>query len=128
MRSLLFTEALKRDLGGYQAIEVFRRYARQAPTDHPLSLVQYLDMKTYLPGDILTKSRPCQHGSCVGGEGSILDHQFVDWISQLPPGLKLKDGKVNIYSKSTGTLSPNEILYRPKMDFPYHWQAGSEGP
>ena len=26
-----------------------------APTDDPLSLVQYLDMKTYLVGDILTK-------------------------------------------------------------------------
>ncbi len=27
----------------------------QAPTDDPLSLVQYLDLKTYLVGDILTK-------------------------------------------------------------------------
>ena len=79
MRSLLFTEALKRDLGGYQAIEVFRRYARQAPTDHPLSLVQWLRCVITNPipghenlpsGRYSDKSRPCQHGSCVGGEGS----------------------------------------------------------
>src|SRR5262245_37346886 len=54
-RARLFSPGFRQELQGYGAIEVFRRHAREAPTDHPLSLVQYLDFKTYLPGDILTK-------------------------------------------------------------------------
>ena len=129
MRSLLFTEALKRDLGGYQAIEVFRRYARQAPTDHPLSLVQYLDMKTYLPGDILTKVDRASMAHALEVRVPILDHQFVDWISQLPPGLKLKgrEGKY-IFKKALEPYLPNEILYRPKMGFSIPLASWFRGP
>ncbi|MCA1925010.1 MAG: amidotransferase 1, exosortase A system-associated, partial [Thiobacillus sp.] len=54
-RKALFSPAFKRELQGYAAVEVLRRHAAVAPTDDPLSLVQYLDMKTYLVGDILTK-------------------------------------------------------------------------
>lgn len=129
MRSLLFTEALKRDLGGYQAVEVFRRYARQAPTDHPLSLVQYLDMKTYLPGDILTKVDRASMAHALEVRVPILDHQFVDWISQLPPGLKLKgrEGKY-IFKKALEPYLPNEILYRPKMGFSIPLASWFRGP
>ncbi|MCW8882508.1 MAG: amidotransferase 1, exosortase A system-associated, partial [Sedimenticola sp.] len=44
MRSQLFSDSLKKDLQGYNAIEVFKRHAKQSPTDHPLSLIQYLDL------------------------------------------------------------------------------------
>jgi hypothetical protein len=39
----------------------------RAPSDHPLSLVQYLDLKTYLVGDINTKVGPGEHGSLSRG-------------------------------------------------------------
>ncbi len=45
-RGQLFSPSFKRELQGYQAVEVLRRHAAVAPTDDPLSLVQYLDMKT----------------------------------------------------------------------------------
>ena len=35
--------------------QVFDRHAARAGTDDPLALVQYLDLKTYLVGDINTK-------------------------------------------------------------------------
>src|SRR5205807_2620450 len=47
MRAQLFSDSFKRRLGGYDAVEVFRRHGEQANTDDPLALIQYLDMKTY---------------------------------------------------------------------------------
>ena len=55
MRDRLFTDAFRSELAGYRAVEVFHRHARQAKTEDPLALVQYLDLKTYLVGDINTK-------------------------------------------------------------------------
>ncbi len=55
MRLKLFSADFRNKLGGYDALDVFRRHAANAGTDDPLALIQYLDLKTYLVGDINTK-------------------------------------------------------------------------
>ena len=129
IRSSLFSENLKSDLQGYQAVEVFRRHAMQAPADHPLSLVQYLDMKTYLPGDILTKVDRASMAHALEVRVPILDHQLVDWISGLPPEFKLKgrEGKY-IFKKALEPTLPDNILYRPKMGFAVPLDSWFRGP
>ncbi len=129
MRDSLFSTGLKRDLQGYRAIEVFRHYARQAPTNHPQSLVQYLDFKTYLAGDILTKVDRASMAHALEVRVPILDHEVVDWISGLPPELKLKgrEGKY-IFKKALEQKLPKEILYRPKMGFSVPLATWFRGP
>jgi asparagine synthase (glutamine-hydrolysing) len=48
----------------------------------------------------------------------ILDHKFVEWVSGLPPELKLKgrEGKY-IFKKALEPYIPNEVMYRRKMGF-----------
>lgn len=129
MRSQLFSDKLKNDLQGYQAIEVFRRHAHQAPTDHPLSLVQYLDLKTYLVGDILTKVDRASMAHALEVRVPILDHQLVDWVSGLSPDLKLrgKEGKY-LFKKALQPMLPNDILYRQKMGFAVPLASWFRGP
>ena len=67
MREQLFSSKLKRELQGWNAVEIFHDHARRAGTDDPLALIQYIDLHTYLPGDINTKGRPGQHGALAGG-------------------------------------------------------------
>src|SRR4051812_26309506 len=55
MRAQLYSKRFKAQLAGYSAREVFNRHAARAETDDPFGLVQYLDLKTYLVGDINTK-------------------------------------------------------------------------
>src|SRR5688572_4144619 len=55
MRSRLYSNTLKAELGGYNAAEVFHRHAARARTEDALGLIQYLDLKTYMVGDINTK-------------------------------------------------------------------------
>jgi len=118
VRGKLFIPQLKADLQGYQAVEVFRRHAAKAPVDSPLSLVQYLDLKTYLPGDILTKVDRASMAHALEVRVPLLDYKLVEWIATVPPGLKLKgrEGKY-IFKKALENYLPNDIMYRPKMGF-----------
>ncbi len=114
----MFSNKLKSDLQEYNAIEVFRSYLNNAPIDNTLSMVQYLDFKTYLPGDILTKVDRASMAHALEVRVPILDHLFVDWVSGLPPTLKLRKGEGKyIFKKSLQPFLSEDILYRKKMGF-----------
>jgi asparagine synthase (glutamine-hydrolysing) len=129
LRNNLFSTQLKHELQGYKAVEVFRRHAAKAQTDNPLSLVQYLDIKTYLPGDILTKVDRASMAHALEVRVPLLDHQLVEWMAGLPPDMKLK-GRVGkyIFKKSLEAYLPDDILYRPKMGFAVPLDAWFKGP
>ena len=129
LRSRLFSEKFKKELQGYAAVEVLKKHAANSPTDDPLSLVQYLDMKTYLPGDILTKVDRASMAHALEVRVPLLDHKFVEWTSGLPSGYKLKGGEgKHIFKKSLSTRLPDDILYRPKMGFAVPLAAWFRGP
>lgn len=129
LRKKLFNSRFHSDLAGYSAHEVFRRYAEKAPTDHPLSLIQYLDMKTYLPGDILTKVDRASMAHSLEVRVPILDHHFVEWVSGIAPEQKLvgRDGK-HIFKQSLKPHLSDEILYRAKMGFGVPISSWFRGP
>lgn len=118
IRAAMFSEQLKMNLQGYQAVEVFRRHMNNAPSDNAQSLVQYLDIKTYLPGDILTKVDRASMAHSLEVRVPLLDHELVEWIANLSPDLKLnkREGKY-IFKKALEPYLPQDILYRPKMGF-----------
>jgi len=129
LRNLLFSDQLKSDLQGYQAVEVFKKHLKNAPTEDAMSMVQYLDMKTYLPGDILTKVDRASMANSLEVRVPLLDHQLVEWMAGLNPDLKLKnrEGKY-IFKKSLESHLPNDILYRPKMGFSIPLASWFRGP
>lgn len=117
-RKAMFSDSLQRELQGYRAVETFEYHARRSPTDEPLSLIQYLDMKTYLVGDILTKVDRASMAHSLEVRVPLLDHKFVEWISGLPVNYKLRgqEGKY-ILKKALEPHLPRDVLYRPKMGF-----------
>lgn len=128
-RNMLFNNSFKNSLQGYNAVEVLRNHADRAPTDHPLSLVQYMDMKTYLVGDILTKVDRASMAHSLEVRVPLLDHKFVEWISGLSPQMKLKgtEGKY-IFKKSLEPYLSQDILYRKKMGFGVPLASWFRGP
>lgn len=127
-RARLFTPGFKASLGGYQAIDVLRGHAANCPATDPLSRVQYLDLKTYLPGDILTKVDRASMAHGLEVRVPLLDHELVSWLSGLPPRLKLQgsEGK-HIFKLAMAPHLPAAVLHRPKMGFAVPmagWMAG----
>lgn len=127
-KAKLFSTQFKRSLGGYQGADVMRRLAANAPTDHPLSLAQYLDFKTFLMG-VLHKVDRTSMAHSLEVRVPLLDHKLVEWISGLPPTWKLKgsDGK-HILKKALEPHLPHDVMYRPKQGFAVPLDVWFKGP
>ena len=128
-RVRLFSPAFQRRLGGYNALEVFRQHARQAQTEDPLALIQYLDYKTWLVGDINTKVDRASMAHSLEVREPLMDHKLVEWVATLPSDLKLRgsNGK-HVFKKALEPHLPNDVLYRPKMGFSVPLARWTRGP
>jgi len=128
-RVKLFSEHFRRELNGYSAIDLLLHHARRAPTRDPLSLAQYLDMKTYLVGDILTKVDRASMANSLEVREPLLDHPLMEWLSSLSPSLKLRRGHGKyLFKKALEPYLPREILYRPKQGFAVPLASWFRGP
>ena len=129
MRERLFSPALKRELAGYSAQEVFDFHAGRADTEDPLALIQYLDLKTYLVGDINTKVDRASMAHSLEVREPLMDHKLIEWLATLPSNLKVRgqEGKY-LLKKALEPQLPAEVLYRPKMGFSVPLAQWFRGP
>jgi len=129
MRDALFSEGFKTALAGYNAQEVFNQHAKSAGTDDALALVQYLDIKTYLVGDINTKVDRASMAHSLEVRAPLLDYDLIDWLATLPSSYKIrgKEGK-HIFKKAMEPYLPNDVLYRSKMGFSVPLARWFRGP
>ncbi len=129
MRAQLYSDSFRQRLNGYDALEVFRRHSQQAGTDDPLALIQYLDLKTYLVGDINTKVDRASMAHSLEVREPLMDHELVEWLATLPSGLKVsgQQGKA-FFKKAMEPYLPSEVLYRPKMGFAVPLARWFRGP
>jgi asparagine synthase (glutamine-hydrolysing) len=114
----ILSRDLKYQLKGYDSAEVFRDYYRNADSDDALSRIQYVDIKTYLTDDILTKVDRASMANSLEVRCPLLDHKLMELIASMPSFLKLKGtvGKY-IFKKVLEKRLPSDIIHRNKMGF-----------
>jgi asparagine synthase (glutamine-hydrolysing) len=129
MRRELFSASFAAKLGGYNAIDVFRHHAKRVTVDDPLALVQYLDLKTYLVGDINTKVDRASMAHSLEVREPLMDHPLVEWLASLPSSLKVRgnDGK-RLLKESMGPYLPAALMNRPKQGFAVPLSRWFRGP
>jgi asparagine synthase (glutamine-hydrolysing) len=129
LRTQLYSATFLAELGGYRAREVFDRHARDAGTDDPLALIQYLDLKTYLVGDINTKVDRASMAHSLEVREPLMDHPLIEWLASLPSSFKVQgqEGKW-LLKKALEPRLPAQILYRPKMGFAVPLARWFRGP
>jgi asparagine synthase (glutamine-hydrolysing) len=129
LREQLFSPRFKAELAGYTAQEVFDRHAARAGTEDPLALIQYLDLKTYLVGDINTKVDRASMAHSLEVREPLMDHPLVEWLATLPSSLKVRgqEGKY-LLKKAMEPKLPEAILYRPKKGFAVPLARWFRGP
>jgi asparagine synthase (glutamine-hydrolysing) len=113
-------------VGEAQPLKLFREYLDNAPAHDPLGRVLYLDSKTYLPGDILTKVDRMSMLTSLEARVPMLDHVFLEWVTSLTPEWKMRGGmqKYILRKLAERVGVPKEVLYRPKQGFALplgHW-------
>src|SRR5213594_688143 len=123
--------------------DVYRRFSNADTTGvcrsllgnggmHWLSALQYMDIKSYLPNDILTKVDRMSMAHSIEARVPLLDHKLVEFAATIPPELKLRGETTKyIFKKAMEDILPHEILYRPKRGFAVplaRWFRGKLSP
>jgi len=118
MKSALLGGDVRSVLNGYDSVEVLRYHFQRADSPDPLSRIQYVDMKTYLVDDILTKVDRASMAHSLEVRCPLLDHKLMELIAQIPSGLKLRQGKGKfIFKKALERILPPAVLTRKKKGF-----------
>jgi asparagine synthase (glutamine-hydrolysing) len=105
---------------------VLLRYFAKAPARDPVSELLYVDTKTYLAGDILTKVDRMSMLNSLEVRAPMLDHKFIEWVTGLPPEWKLRGSsqKYILRKLAERVGVPGAALNRPKQGFSLplvHW-------
>lgn len=112
--------------GSVDPQNVMYGYFDRAPAKDSISQMLYVDTKTYMVADILTKVDRMSMATSLEVRVPILDHLFVEWATKLPAEWKLRNGQQKyILRKLAERVGvPRAALYRPKQGFALplvHW-------
>ena len=96
----------------------FRRaYAACRSTD-PLDRALYVDVKTYLVDDIMTKVDRMSMAVSLEAREPLLDHRLLEFAATVPTTLKLKNGRSKyLLRRLLERRVPKAIVERPKHGF-----------
>ncbi|MGE3467706.1 MAG: asparagine synthase (glutamine-hydrolyzing) [Pyrinomonadaceae bacterium] len=98
--------------------KLYREITKRSETDDAVDNLLYLDSKTYLPSDILTKVDRMSMASSLETRSPLLDHRLIEYATRIPSHLKLKGRETKyIFKKAVKGLVPDEILHREKQGF-----------
>ncbi len=118
LKERLFTKSFKRQLGNYSSFDKMEEYFSRCQHLPPLSQLQYVDLISYLPEDIMTKVDRMSMAHALETRAPLLDYRVVEFAGSLPPEWKLKNGEGKYFLKKVlEPLLPHEILYRSKQGF-----------
>lgn len=124
----LYVDDLVQGLGGIQEIsesEPFREIFGTLQRFDSMNGELYLDLKTYLPDDILVKVDRMSMAVSLETRVPLLDHKIVEFAFQLPGKHKLLGLKTKrIFKKTMERLLPRKNIYRSKEGFSIpikHW-------
>ena len=114
---LLTPEAAER-VAGSDPWRLSRQWLADGDGGHWLSTLQYSDLNTYLPLDILTKVDRMSMAHSLETRVPLLDHKLVEFAATIPPRFRLRGGTTKyIFKRAMRGILPDEVIDRPKHGF-----------
>ena len=83
-----------------------------------VAALQYCDLQTYLPLDILTKVDRMTMAHSIEARPPLLDHRVVEFAATVPARYRLRDGTTKyLLKRAMRGILPDAIIDRPKHGF-----------
>jgi asparagine synthase (glutamine-hydrolysing) len=128
----LYSEALRRRLQSIASLDYMLAYMHNGHAKELLDQMQYSDIMTYLPGDLLVKVDRMAMAHSLEARSPFLDHKLMEFAATIPVDIKFKNKRLKYILKKTGAeFLPDSILNRRKMGFGVplgHWFRTSLKP
>jgi asparagine synthase (glutamine-hydrolysing) len=131
-KARLYQPDFRAALNSHSPGALMEQYFHEASQADSLAQQQYVDVKTYLAENVLTKIDRMSMAVSLEARVPLLDYRIVEFALNLPPHLKLngKETKV-ILRRIMANRLPEAVLNRPKEGFSIplkHWLRGELQP
>jgi asparagine synthase (glutamine-hydrolysing) len=131
-KTLLYKADLRATLNDQVTAEYLGGYFAKANAFGSLAQQQYVDIKSYLPEDILTKVDRMSMAVSLEARVPLLDYRIVEFAMNLPHHMKLNGSRTkSILRNAVRDLVPEIVLEKPKQGFSIpmkHWLRSSLKP
>ena len=118
MKKKLYRPEFASEVKDFDAFSVLGKHFKKNRNPDVTTQAQYVDIKTYLPEDILVKVDRMSMAHSLEVRSPILDHKLMEFVGKLPSFLKLKGSESKyIFKKINESRLPKGILYRKKQGF-----------
>ena len=118
LRDKVFTSDFQEKVATINPSFCFQQYLDVVRGKTRLAKLEYLDTKTYLPGDILTKVDRTSMLVSLEARVPLLDHHLVEFAATIPDEYKVRNGQTKyLLKKIAERFLPPEVIYRPKQGF-----------
>lgn len=110
---------LVREVDGYNLNPLYPEYFNRYLEADDLFRMQYLDIKTRLPDDYLTKVDRASMRHSLEVRVPFLDHRLLEFMVNAPSCVKLAEGRPKYALKRAARALgvPPDVLFREKMGF-----------
>ncbi|HEV8673640.1 MAG TPA: asparagine synthase (glutamine-hydrolyzing) [Methylomirabilota bacterium] len=117
-KQTLYSDGFRSALGAYDPFHQVLEHFERAPFRDRLARQLYVDLKTYLPDDILVKVDRMSMANSLETRVPLLDHVFVERVAAIPSRLKLRHlTRKYIFKRAMAPLLPPAILGKRKEGF-----------
>lgn len=113
-------EILRESLPFISYKEVTRKYFSSILESYDeVTQMQYIDLHTWMPGDILAKADKMTMANSLELRVPYLDHHVFEFAATIPTKYKLKGNTTKyVLREAFKDLLPEEVINRPKKGFP----------
>jgi asparagine synthase (glutamine-hydrolysing) len=104
--------------GAQEPPTAFTDPARRLKLPHMLQTMEYIDMGSYLPDDILVKVDRAAMALSLETRVPLLDYRVVEFSWRIPVSMKIREGQGKWLLRQVAyRYVPRELLERPKKGF-----------
>jgi asparagine synthase (glutamine-hydrolysing) len=115
----LYSPGFHGEIKSGQSVEPILELFRHVQGQPLLNQLQYIDIKTSLPDDLLVKADRMTMGNSLELRVPFLDHQILEFAASLPPTYRVKGlATKRILKRAFRDHIPTEIIRRKKAGFP----------